>query len=79
MTLPPQYHGFQIRHLAVLDDVLEDGAVVEEVLIPVEDAERQRLREERRAKHDAEDAVERGPRERPSTGPAGLELARPLF
>ena len=53
-----------VRHLAVLDHVLQDRAVVEEVLIPVVDAEGQGLREERRAKCRAEDAVERAPGQR---------------
>ena len=65
--MPPQYHGFQYGIWPYSTTFFRTDAVIEEVLIPVVDAEGQRLREERRAEHHAEDAVERAPRERASS------------
>jgi hypothetical protein len=55
------------RQLAVLDDALQDRAVIKEVLIPVVGAERAGLFEERQAKDDAEEPVDRAQRSRPQS------------
>ena len=49
----------------ILDDVLEHGAVIEQVLVPIQNAGRLRRAEERRAENGAQDAVETDPQYSP--------------
>jgi hypothetical protein len=61
------------RQLSVLEHVLQDGAVVEKVHVPILDAKALRESEERRAEHGAQQAVERNEEE----GSARQEVMRP--